>query len=140
MPEQTIERIRWSSYEEAATTKLINNVARERGYSLKFVERLRTAGYLGRSPEGRYNGWTAFPVCNIAGAVVAVHLVNRREKAFAYEPSGVTVHPFVIGELNAALVINIFESQWDMFAVMDRLDINPTRVPPATPCSLTMPP
>ena len=126
------EPIDWASYVDAAGPKLITNVACERGYRREFVEQLRAAGYLGRYAEEPYNGWRAFPVCDPSGSVVAAHLVKKGEKAFAYAPAGTQVRPFVICDLTTAATVHIFESQWDKFAVMDRLRINPGRIPTGT--------
>jgi len=43
-----------------------------------------------------------------------------------YDPSGVGVYPLVIGDVTLVENVAAFESQWDMFAVVDKLGIHRT--------------
>jgi putative DNA primase/helicase len=91
-----------------------------RGYSPEFVRWLREREFVGHN-----NGNIALPVCNAAGLVVGIHYrVEPKEKtgkATWFYTKGCHVHPLVIGTPKTAAVVLCFESQWDAFAVMDKL-------------------
>jgi hypothetical protein len=58
------------------------------------------------------------------GAVVGVHY-RLEDGSWRYHPQGTRTAPLVIGDLASAKQVHVFESQWDMFAFMDRMDIYP---------------
>ena len=71
--------------------------------------------------RGQYGDCIAFPVQDKDGKVMAAHCRPKSGKWF-YEP-GTPVQPFIIGDLKTANQVHVFESQWDMFAFMDRTEL-----------------
>ena len=83
---------------------------------------------------GLHEGNWALPVHGEAGAVVGTHYRVERgggEKPdWYYFPKGITVRPLVFGDPKQPANAFLFESPWDAFGVMDKLDWHkPKRVP-----------
>ncbi|MGO9246874.1 MAG: CHC2 zinc finger domain-containing protein [Verrucomicrobiia bacterium] len=94
-----------------------------RGYSTDFVTWLRS-----RELVGLYEGKIAFPVQDDAGRVVALHY-REKDGSWRYHPTGCKVRPLVIGDVEGADVALAFESQWDAFAVLDKMGWHKKAVP-----------
>ena len=115
----------WRSYVAALADDHAAKLATRRGYSPEFVGWLRE-----RELIGLHEGKLAVPVHNDAGAVVAFH-VCQHDGSWRFHPSGCRVRPLLIGEPKAADVVFTFESQWDAFAVLDKLAWHKSALPGA---------
>ena len=113
-PEQDLTP-KWKKSVTAFNDDHAEKLATWRGYSAEFVAWLRQ-----RELIGVYNGLLAFPVHADDGKVVSIH-VRRKDGNWFYHPSGCEVRALVIGDEKTADVVLVFESQWDAFAVMDKL-------------------
>jgi hypothetical protein len=105
----------WEPCVGALTPAKQEELAKERGYSLAFVQWGQD-----RDLIGWHGGDVALPVHNVDGAVIACH--HRVGDKWLYHPSGVDTAPLVIGNIATAKSIYAFESQWDCFAFMDRMN------------------
>jgi CHC2 zinc finger len=105
----------WQACVEMLTTEQRINLAEWRGFSIKFVQWLYC-----KKIVGSYKGQIAFAVCNHQGAVVSCHY-RKPDGAWGYEPRGKGTHPLIFGDTKTAGYVLVFESQWDAFAVMDKL-------------------
>lgn len=85
-----------------------------RGFSIEMVQWMRENELI-----GCYNGKFAFPVQNHKGQVVGIHY--RSDDAWFYYPKGTPTSALVVGSMEHAIHTLAFESQWDAFAVLDRL-------------------
>ena len=111
---QTIEQpFDWRACVDAFTQKHLERLAQWRGYSIEFCSWLRENRLI-----GIYRGYIAFPVHDREGNVVAAHY-RLKDGSWRYFPQGVTLRPFVIGELSPGDTAHVFESQWDAFTFMD---------------------
>ncbi len=90
-------------------------LAEWRGYSPEFVAWLRTQSWI-----GLFHGQLALPVHDADGRVVACHY-RQSDGGWRYHPTGLRTHPLVINTGESPQRVLAFESQWDAFAVMDRL-------------------
>lgn len=104
----------WEKCVEALAPK-VNEIAEWRGFSEDFVESIRANGLI-----GLHDGQVAFPVMDDAGTVIGCHY-RIEDGTWRFEPKGTHVAPLVIGKPKEAKDIFVFESQWDAFAVADRL-------------------
>jgi putative DNA primase/helicase len=100
-----------------------------RGYSPEFVGWLRE-----RKLIGLHKGLWAVPVHGDGGKVLAIHYrippKSEGERArWAYWPEGVCVRLLVIGDTARAEFVAVFESQWDLLAVADKLGVHKGGVP-----------
>lgn len=110
----------WPTFVAALTPDRIKQLHAWRGLSHEFIARLAAGQQIGWD-----NGNWVFPV-TVDGAVVAVH---RRvppkadgEKAdWFYDPKGIGVRPFVLGDLAVAGIVHASESPWDMLTLADLL-------------------
>jgi len=94
------------------------DLAAWRGLTPEFVRWLHSKRIV-----GLHDGKLAFAVHDQSGKVASCHKLTHREKRkWAYEPKGKGTHPLVLGDIRRAGFVLCFESQWDAFAVMDRLD------------------
>jgi hypothetical protein len=89
-------------------------VCKDRGYSRQFV------GWLHEQESiGVYKGCIAFPVHNDKGQVVRIHF---KRDHWEYYPKGGETAPLVVGApIGHAAEVLAFESQWDAFAMLDKL-------------------
>ena len=115
------QQINWQTCVDAVSPLDLNQLSEWRVYSLEFCRWLITQQLI-----GRYNELWAFPVMH-GGKVVSAHVRLGKNEWF-FEPRlkeiGVPLSPLVIGNPADASKVFISESQWDVFAVLDRLGIN----------------
>ena len=118
IPEAKAEVVDWDSCLMNFTEERSEAVATERGYSQNFVDWLHEQEMI-----GTYKGCVAFPVHDAAGEVVRIHY--KTQDSWRYHPKGGggTDAPLIVGAplMHAAEVL-AFESQWDAFAVLDKLE------------------
>jgi hypothetical protein len=107
---------RWRGAVVAFTDAHVETLATWRGLSLDFCRWLRE-----RELVGLHNSLVAFPVHGDNGTVTAFHVRTKDGSKWFYEPSGAKVRPLVIGDVKAAEYVGAFESQWDAFAVLDKI-------------------
>jgi P4 family phage/plasmid primase-like protien len=108
----------WGKCVEAITEDQLQELADWRGYRIEFCRWLRDHGHI-----GSYQGHFAFPVGEPHGAVTRSHYLDDRDnKRWKFEPGG-PAHPLIIGEIDSASVIHVFESTWDGLAFYDRMGL-----------------
>jgi hypothetical protein len=115
------------------TPQQVEAVATERGVSALTVERLRDRGWIGSCWVPRWKAnCIAFPICLPNGRVWRAHCrapqPNERGKfEWTYEPAidlqDQPISALILGQLDTAHTVHIFESQWDGIALIDRLDL-----------------
>jgi P4 family phage/plasmid primase-like protien len=106
----------WQQCVAALTPDLKRKLADGRGLSANCVDWLHRERII-----GIYNGKIAFAV-HKAGQVVGCHyLADPTQKLWKYYPKGNGTQPLVFGDIGTAATVLCFESQWDAFAVMDKL-------------------
>ncbi len=101
---------------EAARTRAkesIKELAEFRGFGREHCEFLIDRGLIGLHTSGKW----CTPVYDSLGSLISLHIRTTSENWF-YEPKGIPVQPLIYGELLKARTVHIFESQWDMFALM----------------------
>jgi hypothetical protein len=113
----------WQLCAAAFTDEQAGKLATWRGYSADFVTWLRNGELV-----GLHEGKIAFPVHDDAGRVVALHY-REKDGTWRYHPTGCKVRPLVIGDTQGADVALAFESQWDAFAVLDKMGWHKKAVP-----------
>jgi hypothetical protein len=104
----------WQKCLEAFTDKHLERLAQWRGYSIELCRWLKERGLV-----GLYAGCIASPVHDLAGNVVAIHY-RLKDGTWRYFPHGAKVHPLVIGELVPGDPVDVFESTWDGFGLMEK--------------------
>jgi hypothetical protein len=104
----------WPACVAAFTDEKIQRLAKGRGYSIDTVSWVKKSGLI-----GLFNGCIAFPVDDRARNVVALQY-RLTDGSWRYHPQGAKVRPLVIGEPSTVDPVQVFESQWDAFAFMDR--------------------
>lgn len=105
----------WQKHVAAFTEADARKLADWRGFSPDFVRWLHAQGNV-----GTFKGNVSFPNHGAAGQVVSCH-VRLESGNWLFEPKGQKTAPLIFGDVAAAGFILAFESQWDAFAVMDRL-------------------
>ena len=99
----------------------LKELASWRGYSMEFCVWANTHCLIGRRGG---NQW-AFPVCD-NDKIVSAH-VRYDKNNWQYKPRlqdiGVSLSPLIVGDLANAEKILFFESQWDGYALADKLGI-----------------
>ena len=105
----------WVECVEALKEGHIAKLCGWRGYSEKFVRYLHDLGLV-----GIHRGSFAFPVMDKDGKVVRCHY--RMEKGWGYFPTQGETSALVIGSPEHAKHTIIAESQWDAFALLDKLN------------------
>jgi len=106
----------WLKCVSALTADAKRDMAVRRGYSLAFVDWLHQEEII-----GNHKGWIAFAVQK-SGAVIGCHYrLYNCAKHWCYHPEGNGTQPLVFGDPAKAVYVLVFESQWDAFAVMDKL-------------------
>lgn len=105
----------WRACGLALTDEAAEKLAEWRRYSAEFVHWLRE-----RELIGLYRGKIVLPVHDEAGRVVACHC-REENGSWRYYPRVHKVWPLVIGDTKTAESVLVFESQWDAFAVVDKL-------------------
>ncbi len=91
-------------------------MAEERGFRVEFCYWMRAAKLV-----GLHKGEFAFPVHAPGGDVVGCHH-RVSEGRWKFDPKGNPMSPLVIGNLATARTVLVFESQWDAFAFMERME------------------
>ena len=86
-----------------------------RGLSVEFVRWLHQQGAV-----GLHEGKLALANHGDGGKVVSAH-VRLETRDWIFKPKGQRTAPLVFGDTKAAGFALVFESQWDAFAVMDKL-------------------
>ena len=111
----------WEDLSAAFTPDQQHKLAAWRGYSPELVLWLQEQGIL-----ASFKGSPCLPVRNQSGRLLAVHVRPESGKWF-YEPKGAGLHPLIVGNLKAAEITGIFESQWDLFAALEgmKFHLNP---------------
>jgi hypothetical protein len=104
----------WNPCVAAFTGADTQRFAEWRGISVEFFKWLHTQGMLGLHKKR-----PAFPV-HRDGRVIACHWRVNDDK-WNYYPKGVKVAPLIFGGVRHAGIVLVFESQWDGFAIMDKL-------------------
>ncbi len=124
----------WQAAVRAFDGAAANSIARSRGYSVEFVEWLYHEQLVGIVTT-RHGKAFALAVHDEKGAVIAAHVRNPQKLAdgspieppphkWEYRYNGEAspgTRPLILGDVAKATKIWVFESQWDAFAVMDRL-------------------
>ena len=110
--------LHWQSCVAALTPEHRAKLAEWRGYAPKFVEWLHAENLIGLFEGERI----AFPVhaaqCNVLGC----HYRLKEDGSWRYHPTGTRTAPFIIGDIATAKSVFVFESQWDLLAVLDAFD------------------
>ena len=110
------ESFDWLHCVNALTDKRLERLGNERWYSRAFCLWLHENKLV-----GLHNDCIAFPVSN-NGTVVGAHY-RLVDGSWRYGQQGIKTAPLIIGELANAKQVHLFESQWDMFAFIDRTDM-----------------
>jgi AAA domain len=109
--------VNWPDCVVAFTDAKAQELADYRGYSLAFVQWLKTRDLVGIYRDDRGHDQFAFPLHDDSGKVVGIHHKHTDGK---WRTQGST-RPLIIGDRSAGKWI-VFESQWDAGAVMEALD------------------
>src|SRR4029453_6376202 len=107
----------WQQCVSALKEKDLVRLGNERWYSRAFCSQLREMHLI-----GFLYGFVAFPVHNI-GVVAGAHY-RLEDGSWRYYPPGIKIAPLIIGNLAEADYVHAFESQWDAFAVCDKLRLH----------------
>lgn len=104
----------WRACVEATTDDRLQQLSEWRGYSIEFCRWLREAEMI-----GVWRGAFAFPVHDNEGKAIRCHY--RTENGWAYYPKSGETTPLIVGLYEHSSYTIVAESQWDAFAIMDRL-------------------
>jgi hypothetical protein len=104
----------WDECVAAMTEAQIKKLADWRGFSIEFCRHLHLCRMI-----GVFRGNYALPVHNDKGEVVRCHY--RLNKGWAYFPAKGESTPLIIGSPEHARHTIVGESQWDIFAILDRI-------------------
>jgi AAA domain len=110
-----ITNIDWPQCVDDLTADILYKFCRWRGYSPEFGPWLK-----GRKLVGLYDGGIAFPI-HKSLKVVGVHYYLGK-KGRGWKTVGRTA-PLVLGDPSSAKRVHVFESQWDAFAIFDKLGL-----------------
>lgn len=105
----------WQKCVASFTEQDALKLAEWRGFSLDFVHWLHAQGSV-----GTFKGNVAFPNHGVAGQVVSCH-VRLDNGDWIFKPKGQRTAPLNFGDVATAGFVLAFESQWDAFAIMDKL-------------------
>jgi Protein of unknown function (DUF3631)/CHC2 zinc finger len=108
----------WRVAVEELTAKYLEQLADWRGYSGALCGWLHQRGLI-----GVYRGWIAFPIHDRTGKAVAAHY-RLKDGSWRVSPRGTRMRPLLIGDVTTVDVVHVFESQWDAFAVTDKLALH----------------
>jgi len=108
------EDFNWQACVDAFTPSHAKQLSAWRGFSLPFISYLQDMGLI-----GIFRSAFALPVMDKDGKVVRCHY--RLEKGWAYYPTSGETSPLIIGSPSHASHTVIGESQWDVFAILDKL-------------------
>jgi len=104
---------KWEDCITAFGPKLVEGLAKNRGYSREFCQWLRDEKLIGLY-DGKH---VAFPVSNGTGEVTGAHYKVKENNTWYYT-KGQQALPFVIGSAEPD-INHVFESQWDGLAYME---------------------
>ena len=116
-PASTHAPFDWQKCVRAFTERHLERLAKWRGYSAEFCSWLHSQGLV-----GLFQNCIAFPVHDAEGRIIGCHFRARTGDWFYTK--GCTVHPLIIGNLAEGDRVHLFESQWDAFAVCDKLRLH----------------
>lgn len=149
LPPYTAE---WDTAVAALTDPLAGTLAAQRGFSMEFVLWLRERKLIGIVKRNGLGPALALPVHDEQGVVIAAHVRNRSTHTdgtpidpppprWQYLYHGETspgTRLLIIGDVKRATNLWVFESQWDAFAVMDRMGFHTmAMLPPAVAVVIT---
>ena len=115
-PAVTVKPFNWRACVDSFTSEHVAKLAEWRGYSPAFCQWLKD-----NALAGLHDGCIAFPVHGDGGSVSGAHYRLKADGSWRFEPLGSRVRPLVIGDLANSRMVHVFESQWDAFAVCDKL-------------------
>ena len=115
-PAATGESFNWPARVAAFTEADAQKLAAWRGLSIESVHWIHAQGVV-----GIFEGKIAFANHGDGGKVVSAHVRLGGKPPWIFKPGGQKTAPLVFGDAKAAGFILAFESQWDAFAVMDKL-------------------
>ncbi len=107
----------WQACVTALNPEQLLKLANWRGYAPKFVAWLHSENFVGVFDAERI----AFPVHDAGRNIVGCHYRRKEDGSWRYYPTGTRTAPFIIGDPVTAKTILVFESQWDLLAVLDCL-------------------
>jgi hypothetical protein len=113
-PPPEAPKLDWDSCLMDFTDAHAEALCKDRGFSRQFVAWLHE-----QEAIGIYKGCIAFPVHNDKGEVVRIHFKGKDH--WQYYPKGGETAPMIIGDPLFATDVLAFESQWDAFAILDKL-------------------
>lgn len=107
----------WFKCVAAFTPEHQARLAAWRGCSAEFIAWLHARRLVGLYRDEH----VAFAIHDTQGSVTACHYRLAESGRWLYFPTGTRIAPLVIGDLATATAIFAFESQWDCFAVAEKL-------------------
>ncbi len=120
----------WKSCADDLTDSNLAELAAWRGYSEPFCRWLQEQQLV-----GRYRGMWAIPLMDNTCEVIAAHCY-RSDGSWTYRPWGVETRVLVIGPIETAKTVWVFESQWDAYAAMEKTGWH-QEIPAATAIVIT---
>jgi hypothetical protein len=108
----------WSKCVDSFTSQHLEKIANWRGYTPQFVKWLLAESLIGLFADEHF----AFPVHDAQGRIVGCHYRLKDGRSWHYHPTGNPTAAFVIGVISTAKTVFVFESQWDMLALLNCLD------------------
>jgi hypothetical protein len=112
---ESLKSFDWMACVESLTDNHLERLGNQRWYSRAFCAWLRDNRLV-----GLHKNCIAFPV-HKKGTVVGVHYCLE-DGSWRYHPQGTKAAPLIIGDLATSTQVHLFESQWDMFAFIDRTE------------------
>jgi hypothetical protein len=109
----------WLDCVNALSENRLQRLGNDRWYSRQFCSWLHENKLV-----GLYEDCVAFPV-HSKSRVVGLHY-RLEDGSWRYHPQGIRTAPLILGDLATANQVHVFESQWDLFAFVDRTDIYPS--------------
>jgi P4 family phage/plasmid primase-like protien len=111
----TGEIFNWQKCVAAFLEADAQKLAAWRGLSVEFVRWIHAQGIV-----GIFDGKISFANHGDGGKVVSAH-VRLANGKWIFDPKGQQTAPLIFGNAKSAAYVLTFESQWDAFAVMDKL-------------------
>lgn len=115
-PPAALAPFHWPSCVNTLALKDRQNLVAWRGYTPDFVAWLHVQGLV-----GLFEGRIAFPVQAAGGEVIGCHYRHKDNHSWRYYPTGTHAAPFIVGDPARAKTALVFESQWDLLAVLNLL-------------------
>lgn len=117
-PVAKFHKFNWSACVKAMSAHALAALSEWRGLTPAFCQWLLDKGLVGLD-----HGCFAFPVQNDDNEIIGCHL-RRDDGSWRYDPPGIGVRPLIFGEVHEEAAVFVFESQWDAFAVADKLGMH----------------